>query len=147
MPASLARQARNENRRLDRERNQHRNSKGVVGTRYARFSSFVPTRQKVIGHLKDLVACREARHLGHNPAGAMMIVTLPLMLICTGATGWLLTTDTFWGSEAMEDVHETFANGTLLLVGLHVAGVAFSSLRHRENLVSAMVTGRKRTGD
>ncbi len=120
---------------------------GVVGSRYARFSSFVATPQKVISYLKDLVARREARHLGHNPAGAVMIVALLLMLIGTGTTGWLLTTDTFWGSEPMEDVHETFANGTLLLVGLHVAGVVFSSLRHRENLVRAMFTGRKRAGD
>lgn len=117
---------------------------GVAGTRYARFSSFVPTPGKVICYLKDVVVRREARHLGHNPAGAVMIVALLLMLIGTGATGWLLTTDAFWGSEALEDVHEGFANGTLVLVGLHVAGVIFSSLRHHENLVRAMFTGRKR---
>ena len=120
---------------------------GLVGTRYARFSSFVPTPRKVFSYLKDLVARREARYLGHNPAGAMMIVALLLMLIGTCTTGWLLTTDIFWGSEAMEDVHEGFANSTLFLVGLHVAGVVFSSLHHRENLVHAMLTGRKRAKD
>ena len=117
---------------------------GLVGTRYARFSSFVPTPRRVFSYLKNLVARREARYLGHNPAGAAMIVALLVAVIATGTSGWLMTTDAFWGSESAEAIHEWAANGTLLLVGLHIAGVAFSSLRHRENLVRAMVTGRKR---
>ena len=117
---------------------------GLIGSRHARFAGFVPSTRELAGYLKDLVAHREARYLGHNPAGAVMIVALLLALIGTGTTGWLLTTDIFWGSEWMEEVHEALANGTLLLVGLHVAGVIFSSLRQRENLVRAMFTGRKR---
>ena len=117
---------------------------GVIGTRHARFASFVPSPRRLIGYLKDVARHREARYLGHNPAGAAMIVALLLSLIATGSTGWLLTTDAFWGSEVLGDVHEALANGTLFLVGLHVAGVVFSSLRHRENLVRAMFTGRKR---
>jgi cytochrome b len=117
---------------------------GVIGTRHARFASFIPSPRTLRNYVGDVAAHREKRYLGHNPAGAAMIVALLLTVAATGVTGWMMTTDAFWGAEWVEDVHEVFANGTLLLVALHVGGVIFSSLRHRENLVRAMITGRKR---
>ena len=82
--------------------------------------------------------------LGHNPAGGGMIVALLVTIAATALTGWLQTTDTFWGSVALEKVHESLATAILALVVGHVLGVFIESWRHRENLVWSMVTGRKR---
>lgn len=117
---------------------------GVVGPPHARFSHFVKSPLAVAGYLTDVVAGREVRHLGHNPAGGLMIVALLATLVGLCVSGWLMTTDAFWGSEVMESIHETLANAALFLVFLHVAGVLWTSYRHRENLVRAMLTGRKR---
>ncbi len=120
---------------------------GFIGSRHARFADFVPTPRRLLGYARDMLARREARHLGHNPAGAAMILALLTLLAATGATGWLQTTDAWWGNELLDRMHAWLANATLGLVGLHVVGVLYSSLRHRENLARAMVTGRKRAPD
>jgi cytochrome b len=117
---------------------------GLVGTRYARFSQFVRSPLVVASYVRDVVTGREVRHLGHNPVGGAMIVALLTTLTGLCLSGWLLTTDAFWGSASMEGIHETLANLALVLVALHIGGVAWASIRHRENLPCAMITGRKR---
>jgi cytochrome b len=119
---------------------------GFVGPRHARFADFVRPPRAVIAYLRDAMAFRSRRHLGHNPAGGLMALVLIGMLIGTCATGYLMTTDAYWGSEAMEHVHGAFASVTVALVALHVLGALATSLAHGENLVKAMITGRKRAG-
>ena len=94
-----------------------------------------------------MLARREPRYLGHNPLGGWMIVALLLMVGLVGASGWLYTTDRFWGVAWVEELHEQLSNLLLILVALHVAGVLYASYRHRENLIAAMIHGRKREHD
>jgi cytochrome b len=117
---------------------------GLVGTHYARFSQFLRKPRTVAAYTKEILRGREARYIGHNPAGGAMVLALlgGLALLCL--TGWLATTDAFWGNDVVEELHELFANLLLLLVGLHILGVLLASLRHHENLVRAMWNGRKR---
>lgn len=117
---------------------------GFIGTPYARFSKFVPSPRRFIAYVRDALHRRETRFLGHNPAAAVMIITLICAVIITSVTGWMLTTDAYWGDELVEEVHEIIANVTVGLVCIHVAGAIYESVRHGENLIFAMFTGRKR---
>jgi len=127
---------------------------GFIGNDYARFSNFLCSPAKSIAYLKDLIALKTQRYIGHNPAGAAMIVLLLVSLFATVITGLAVYgADQAAGplaaigsaNEKMwEEVHEFFANFTLVLVVVHVAGVAVESYIHRENLARAMVHGFKK---
>jgi cytochrome b len=143
---------------------------GLVGSRYARFSQFLKGPRAVMSYLGDMARGKERRYLGHNPAGAAMILALLVTLSGTALTGWLMAEPDRLallpdmpqivapvfadgddrgeygqgGQELVEEVHEVFANLMLLLVALHVGGVVLASFRHHENLARAMVMGDKR---
>ncbi len=98
----------------------------------------------VLAYMRDVLLLRARRYVGHNPAGGLMIVALLVMLAATCISGYMVTTDAYWGSKAMEEIHGALANATVALIVLHVLGVLVASFQHRENLVKAMVSGRKR---
>jgi cytochrome b len=114
---------------------------GLVGTRHARFSSFVRGPTTVAAYLRGLIRGRPERHVGHNPAGAVAIVSLLVLTVVVAATGWAAYNEV--GGEALEELHEVVANVMLAIVGVHVAGVLIGSWLHRDNLIGAMLTGRK----
>jgi cytochrome b len=123
---------------------------GWTGTRYARFGQFVRAPSQTFAYARAFLARREPRYLGHNPLGGWMILALLAALVIAGATGWLSVTDRYWGVQWLQELHELCADALLALAALHVAGVVLASLRHRENLVRAMITGTKalpRPGD
>jgi cytochrome b len=139
---------------------------GFIGTEQARFVSFVRGPKLVFDYLAGLVRFSSPRYLGHSPAGGAMIVALLIMIAVTAGTGMAnLAADRGEGPLASviakverpqrvpgqprpqlfwKQVHETIANMTLVLIVLHVFGVAAASIAHRENLIWAMITGRKR---
>lgn len=117
---------------------------GIVGPPHARFRNFVRPPREVLAYLREVASRRARRHVGHNPAGGAMVVALLAVLSLTSITGFMMTTDLFWGSQWVEDVHGVLANLTVILIVLHVLGVIATSFEHRENLPKAMITGRKR---
>jgi cytochrome b len=117
---------------------------GFVGAHYARFAQFIRTPNNILSYLLAILRGTEARYIGHNPAGGIMVLALLAGVFATGLTGWLMTTDAWFGDETMQTVHSLCANGMLLLILLHMGGVIVASVRHKENLVKAMITGNKR---
>jgi cytochrome b len=130
---------------------------GFVGPVHARFSSFVRTPAAVKDYLKQAVLLRPPRYLGHNPAGGAMVVALLATLLLTTASGLALhgaslqagplaqwmTGATWLHADWLEEAHEALADLCVILVLFHIAGVILDSFLHRENLVRAMVTGKK----
>jgi cytochrome b len=147
---------------------------GVIGSRHARFSDFAYKPMFALAYLGDLVRGHARRYLGHSPIGGAMVVALLVCLSGTVWTGLVAYGDTGRGrlvhsteiviapahaddgreapvgensERVVGELHGTLANITLGLVILHILGVGLASVMHRENLVVAMLTGRKRPED
>ena len=94
---------------------------GFVGTRHARFTDFAPSPASILRYLKEFLRGEEPRFIGHNPAGAVMMLALMCLLAAVSITGWMLTLDAFFGSDGLETLHEGLANAILVLAGLHAS--------------------------
>lgn len=114
---------------------------GLAGTRYARFANFVRAPASVLHYFRTLARGQPEHYVGHNPAGAVTILAFLFLTLVVAGSGW--ATEQAFGGDAMEEVHELAANLMLAIVGIHVAGVIVSSRVHRENLIGAMISGRK----
>jgi cytochrome b len=114
---------------------------GIVGTRHARFASFAFGPRAVLRYLRSLATLKPVRYVGHTPAGSWAIWLMLGLGLAVGATGYGAYAG---GAEWLEDAHGALAWTLLAIVVVHVAGVALGSVLHRENLVVAMLTGRKR---
>jgi cytochrome b len=143
---------------------------GFIGSQHARFSDFIYRPSTTIKYLKSLKTEKPERFTGHNPAGGYMVIALLIMLLVTTFSGLKLYGTEGHGplannqfdtislisaakaddehgeheeEEFWEEVHEFAVNTTLFLVFIHILGVFVSGRMHNENLVKAMITGKK----
>lgn len=143
---------------------------GFVGPRHARFSDFACKPATAWAYLRQMLTLRAPRHIGHSPAGGLMVFALLAVLagaVVTGIAvygvkdnsgpmaGWFapsasavtgVPSDDEGGllGDVLGGLHETLANLALILVFAHIAGVLLASFAHDENLIRAMINGRKR---
>jgi cytochrome b len=148
---------------------------GLVGAGHARFSDFTYSPIFALNYLADELRGRAKRYIGHSPAGSYMILALVVCLTATVATGLVANSGRAAGPSASVqglviaqahaeehegggkhgeggesfagELHGALANITLGLIILHILGVGLASVAHRENLVGAMFSGRKRSAD
>ena len=147
---------------------------GIVGTKYARFSSFIYSPKETFNYLKGLINRHPKHYIGHNPAGSWMVIALLISLSVATVSGVEIRSSegggNFFatvsndvsmikaarfenesdeeneGNESFwKDIHEASANIVLMLIILHILGVVVSSKLHNENLVRSMITGNKRS--
>lgn len=112
---------------------------GFIGTRYARFSSFIFGPSAVLRYLKEALNATGERFIGHNPGSSCSIFAM-LLLTCTTVITGLLASN---GSEPAEELHGVSAYTLLAVIAIHILGVAWHTIRHRENITLGMLTGMK----
>ncbi|MDA9408938.1 MULTISPECIES: cytochrome b/b6 domain-containing protein [unclassified Bradyrhizobium] len=117
---------------------------GFWGSRYSRFRLIGVRLRAAPSYLWNLRRGITGRYIGLNPAGTLMLVALLLSIAVSAITGALSVTVTLFGVWWIEDTHAFASDAVMILVLLHVAGVVLMSLLQRENLIRAMITGRKR---
>jgi cytochrome b len=114
---------------------------GFIGTRYARFRSFLFNPKEILSYLLTLLKGRPAHYLGHNPAGSVSVWLLLALGLFVCITGVLALQDA--ASDLVVDLHGLGTNVMLGVIALHLIGMLASSILHRENLVRSMFTGFK----
>jgi cytochrome b len=117
---------------------------GLFGARQWLFSYFLEGPKVTLKYAKSVFDKTAPRYLGHNPLGGWMMLALLFDAIATGLTGWLYTTDRFWGLAWLGEMHNALGHALLPLLFLHIAGAIYTSISQRENLIASMLHGRKR---
>ncbi len=114
---------------------------GFLGTQHARFSGFALNPLDLFKYFKGIVSGDQRKWAGHNPASSWAAIAMMLMALGLGVTGYLMTSGP--NKEDFEDIHELLANGFIIVVIMHVAGIILHTMRFKEMIGLSMIDGKK----
>lgn len=128
---------------------------GFLGSREARFSSFVRGPGTVLGYTRSLLRPRHAEFVGHNPLGGWMVVALLLALLVQASLGLFANDDIATEgplvrfiskdlSDAISSLHRRNAWLVIALAAVHIVATLFYLIQFKENLILPMIDGVKR---
>ena len=120
---------------------------GVVGSPNARFAAWWPRVSTLRRYLASLRTGTPMKFASHNPLGALGMLAMWGLVAALTATGWLSRLDAFWGEDWPIALHAWAAYALLALVVLHVSAAIVMSVLHKDNLILAMLTGKKQRHD
>ncbi len=127
---------------------------GFVGPRHARFTRFAPRPRALSAYVRSLLDGTARESIGHNPLGGLMVFAMLILLALQAGTGLFVFDDIMYGgpyhdavssktAELLADLHHSVVNVIVVLVLIHIAAVLYYTLRKKQRLVRAMLTGRK----
>lgn len=114
---------------------------GFVGTRHARFTGFNLKPQDLVTYFWGILSGAKKKWAGHNPASSWAALIMMIFALGLALTGYLMTSGP--NAESFEDVHELLANGFVVVVVLHVAGILLHTIRYRDMIGLSMIDGKK----
>jgi cytochrome b len=113
---------------------------GFFGTTHARFTGFHLNPGDLLKYFRGVISGSKERWTGHNPASSWASISFFLLALGMVTTGFLMTAG---NKETFEDIHEVIANSFIVIAFVHIAGVIFHSIRHRDLIALSMLDGRK----
>ena len=116
---------------------------GLSGQQALRFATFIVGPRRLWRYASDLCHGRAALRIGYNPLAGWAIAGQMLLLGALACSGHWLTTDTFWGNDALQSTHALLVDAMWVMIVLHLGGVTLASLRSRRVLPLAMLSGRR----
>jgi cytochrome b len=111
---------------------------GVIGSRYARFGSFLFGPKALLEYLRSVARGTGVRHVGHSPGSAYAVYAMLLAGMGLAVSGMLMPS---W--EGFEAMHAMMASLMLVAVGAHLTGLVLHTIRYRENIAFSMIHGGK----
>jgi cytochrome b len=127
---------------------------GIVGTKYSKFSQFIPNRNSLISYLKNFKQEKNSPHLGHNPLGGLMVVLMLTLILSQAISGLFMNDDVFTSGPYYESVdksvqsfmafiHHTVFDLIVLVSILHIGAIFYYIIAKKINLIIPMITGYK----
>ena len=128
---------------------------GIVGPSPVRISSLFHGPMSIVRYAATVFQRSPSGTPGHNPLGSLSVIALLVSLIVQVVTGLFAYDDGLFSggplhdmvSEAvvlqMTSIHGINAKILLALVSLHIFAALFYLFWKRENIIIAMITGRK----
>jgi cytochrome b len=113
---------------------------GFVGSKYSRFSTFALHPKDLLNYIKGIFSGEKQKWSGHNPASSWATLAMIGFALGLAFSGYKMASGQ---KEAYEDLHELFANGFLIVVLLHIAGVVLHAFRHQDRIAMTMIDGTK----
>jgi cytochrome b len=127
---------------------------GLIGSRYARFGSFVYRPSEIVAYAKTFFGRDGSKYAGHNPMGGLSVLVLLLLILIQAGTGMFADDEYYYfaplnqfvspgTASVITEYHGMNAKFILGFALLHIVAIIFYRLYKREELAMAIITGRK----
>lgn len=114
---------------------------GPLGSTYAGIRAFNLSPRQLWAYLSSIFSSNAKRTLRRNPGSSWAALTMLLLALGLGITGYLMTSVA--NKEVFEEIHEVMANALVLVALTHFIGLVLHTLRHRDRIGLSMITGQK----